>query len=286
MTLNYFPVQDLPMIKNKIFSILSFGILALLPGCWGKKQLEQNYTVPKNAIKDCNYKEALSAIKYYESTDRADLVCKAYERAISTCSSNNKDQAHAEIKALRLAYADYCYQQKQHKKAQELYKQYAQLYPGCPMLNKAVYREIKSAYNTTLDSSHDQTKTYEVLELSDAFLEKAPASKYREKVQKIAQDSNKKLCKTDLGVCETYLKQYKYTQNPGSLKAAENRLAHLKQEYLAYAEEELPKVLALEMELALAQNKTDVYNQKKRELQDMLASSGKQPTPKSYAHRF
>lgn len=255
----------------------------LLPSC-GKKT-DSTYTAPKNAIKDCNYKESLVAIKYYENNDRPDLVCKAYERAITTCTSNNKEQVHAEIKALRLAYADFCYREKMYKKAQELYQLYTEMYPGCPHLDQAEYRKIKSAYNSTLDSNHDQTKTYEVLELADAFLEKFTHSKYQKKVQKIAQESNKKLCKTDLGVCETYLKQYKYTQNPGSLKAAENRLAHLKQEYLAYAEEELPKVLALEMELALAQNKTDVYTQKKRELQEVLAS-GKQPTPKSYAQRF
>lgn len=259
-----------------IISLCTITLLFTAPGCRKSTRAAKSSTVkPTKLIKDMNFKEALAAKQYYVENNRPDLALKALERAVAIGTD------HEQLKELRLELADRYFEQKDLENAQKHYNEYVTLYPRSEQREKAEYQAIKAAFKSTLDSNKDQSKTYETLELIDKFVESTPASSpYIQKVRKIASKCYKKLCSNDLEVCDLYIKQYKYTKNPASLKAAERRLQHIKKEYANYIDNDQPRLLTLEMQLAQAQNNTELYTQKQKELLALATDSNSILSPK------
>jgi outer membrane protein assembly factor BamD (BamD/ComL family) len=112
----------------------------------------------------------------------------------------------------------------------------------------------------TLNTDRDQTKTKETIALARDYLEKEDLyTTYAQDVQQIQHASYVKLIECDKEVIAFYLRRNKH-------KAAENRLAHIKDNYLKYAQEFEPDILKLEIQVADAQGYTGLAEQKRTEL--------------------
>ncbi len=236
---------------NALSFLLLFGIAcsSVLSSCSYKKKPRKIYRQidhdrPKKLIKEMKFEEAVAAVHYYQKENKLNLEIKALERAITL--GNN----HEQLRDLRLRLADAYYTYGNLEKARTLYKEYLTLYPRSQKRDQVLYKTIKASYKSTLTSDRDQALTHETIDLINDFLKRPGISpKYSAKATELAQQCYAKLCQYDLHVGKTYIDLYKYNAHTPLLTAAENRLKHLKQEYLPYIHTTPHEIIAFEQEL-------------------------------------
>lgn len=205
-------------------------------------------------IKDMNREELIKGREYCIELGYMDLAIKYLERLIIVTENVN------ELKKYRIELADYYFEAGEFEKAGKLYAQYLEYYPGSIQREYVEYKIILCRFYATLQSDRDQSKTKETLILTQNYLEKSDIyTTYIQDVQQIQHASYIKLVEAETEIVQFYLRRNKY-------KAAENRLAHIKNDYLRYAQEYEPNILKLEIQLAEAQGHTGIANQKQTEL--------------------
>lgn len=186
---------------------------------------------------DMTFDELEAAIaKKLKSGDK-EIACKYYEQLLKISTDVNKT---AEI---MLAYADLLFELGELKKALAIYNEFMHLYPGHERYKYAYKRSVLASFYLTLSADRDQTMTEETIRLTKGFLDVETDQQIRQEVTDIQKQCYKKMVDSELGICDFYLKQ-------GSLKAVEQRLAHVKTEYLPYIPDAEAEILAMELELS------------------------------------
>jgi|GEM_PF-3511480 len=161
-----------------------------------------------------------------------------------------KTKSSTTIKNLKLEIADISFQEGNLKTAAKLYDEYINLYPGDK--EKAAYAKYKgilSNFYSMLEEDRDQTATHKTIALADTFLEGNNTSfkRYAHDVSSIKHHCLTRLYEHDVVVFDFYVKKH-------SFKAAEKRLASMRQSLLPKRSDLEPKFLECEMRLAKAQH--------------------------------
>ncbi len=278
----------MPKVKYISFTSILVCLLILLPACnpsrkqhiflekkpkktWSlfgtdqsyKKQKElikKNKKVKKeirklpSRIKNMNKEELEKGKNYNIELGYSDLAIKHLERLIVITENTSK------LKKYRLELADLYFEIGEFEKAGRLYTQYLDYYPGSEQREYVEYKEILCRFYMTLHVDRDQTKTKETLALTQQYLEKTDIyTSYVQDVQQIQHASYIKLVESETDIIQFYLRRNKY-------KAAETRLAYIKNNYLNHIQELKPDILKLEIELANAQGHIHIAEEKRTEL--------------------
>lgn len=144
---------------------------------------------------------------------------KFLERMLKLC-----DDMH-EIATLMVEYADVLYALNKKVVAEQAYSKFAQLYPGHPQVEYALYRALECAQAHILSADRDQEATKRTLELADTFLEREMIfTEHREHVREIRNFCLQRLVDHELVVCNFYLSQDNFSP-------IERRLNHIKEQY-------------------------------------------------------
>lgn len=200
-----------------------------------------------------------------------------------------KSKDSEEIRKLKLEIADIHFENGNLKKAETFFAEYLDLYPGSEQTEYVHYKRTLCLFYQTLKVDQDQGPTRQAIELADAYLEKGLAfKKYRDDIREIRTYCYNMLYQNEAVVFDFYMKK----NTKKSLTAAENRLAYIKTEYQTKLPAIEPEVIRLEIRLAQAQGKKEVYNErlayleKKYPEQTKSARLAKTNTKKAYINRF
>ncbi|MBN1549322.1 outer membrane protein assembly factor BamD [Candidatus Babeliales bacterium] len=165
------------------------------------------------------------------------------------------------LKQLRLERADLCFDLGHLAKAEEFYREYLTLYPGSDKTEYVNYKTLLCCFYETLEPDRDQTKTREALQTAQTYLEQPTNTQYLKEVKSIRRQCYNKLFESEVNVFEYYLNNNKFT-------AAEQRLAHIKDEFKTSISN--IEVKTLRLECALAEKQNDI--EKAQKLQEQIAT--------------
>ncbi len=164
------------------------------------------------------------------------------------CKDASKIQKYKRVKA------DILFEQGKLEEAEGIYREYCLLYPGAVDKEEVAYRLIVTLRLQMRETDQDQSKTREVIHFASLFLEKEKIYKtYALEVAKIRLYAYKHLYDHEAGVFNFYLKNKKFP-------AAQGRLAHMRQEFMASIPHIEADLLHQEYRLASAQNDKDRMN--------------------------
>jgi hypothetical protein len=119
------------------------------------------------------------------------------------------------------------------------------------------------------DAEHDQTRTREVIALTDTFLAKSTIfTTYKNEVAGIRTQCYQRLFDQEKGIVAFYLDQSK-------LKSAQTRLANVRKEFITVLPTCEQKLLELEIECAMKMNNAPLANEKSTQLAALSRSDSK-----------
>jgi outer membrane assembly lipoprotein YfiO len=179
------------------------------------------------------------------------LSLQWYDQALTYLKQlEKKTKNTTTAKNIKLEIADIHFQEGNLKTAAKLYDDYINLYPGDK--EKAAYAKYKgilSNFYSMLKKDRDQTATHKTIALADAFLESNSTlfKKYAYDVQSIKNHCFTRLYEHDAVIFDFYLKKE-------SFKAAENRLASMRNNLLSKRPDLEPRFLECEIRIAQAQH--------------------------------
>ncbi len=202
-----------------------------------KRRIEQAKKSGKT-ISTMNYDELkVTKDKHLARNDKI-IAIKYVEQMIKLCEDVNQ------IGALMIELADLYFDTKELPKAEIIYTEYAHLYPGGADIEYASHRAILCSFYATLGSEHDQTKTYETIELADNFLQRADVfTTYKDDVTRIRTNCYERVIESEVTIFNFYLKT-------GHIISAQKRLDNLKKDWISKMPEVESQILVLEQELA------------------------------------
>lgn len=181
------------------------------------------------------------------------LALEWYDQSLTYLKQlEKKTKNTTTAKNVKLEIADVNFQEGNLKSAAKLYDDYINLYPGDK--EKAAYAKYKgilSNFYCMLKKDRDQTATHKTIALADAFLESNSTlfKKYAYDVQSIKNHCFTRLYEHDAGIFDFYLKKE-------SFKAAEQRLASMRNNLLSKRPDLEPRFLECEIRIAQAQHDT------------------------------
>jgi outer membrane protein assembly factor BamD (BamD/ComL family) len=179
-------------------------------------------------IKDMSFNEACRVKKYYENQHQNDMVIKCGEHLVSLAT----DQDETEKALLQLAELNM--EEGKLEKAREHAENYQSLYPGTDNAEKALHIALKASYLSMLGSDRDQQPTEKTIQLAQNYLDTYKDNgAYTESVRDIVKNCYAQTIDSELKVAQTYLAKYDYTERESTLKAAEKRIAYIKDKLLA-----------------------------------------------------
>lgn len=181
--------------------------------------------------------ELKEARKKQQEAKNTEAVLKYTERMLRLAED------FEEGSALMLEYAGMLYDNGNIKKAGGLYSQFAELYPGNPHIEEALYKAVVCSFYNTLSFDRDQTETQNTITLADKFLGYSTFAQYRKQVLDIRLQCYQRIIQSELNVCDYYLKN----KQP---KAITKRLEHVRSKWLAKVPEYESQVLSYEIRLA------------------------------------
>ncbi|EKD23427.1 MAG: hypothetical protein ACD_82C00046G0001 [uncultured bacterium] len=165
-----------------------------------------------------------------------------------------------ELRDLSLEISDLLFDEGELKKAETLYSNFCQSYPGDKNIEYANYRAILCNYWLTLDKERDQSFTKNTINLAKSFLERSEIFKqYSDDVEKILVDCQNKLLESDISIFKEYL-------NLGDQLSAKTRLACIEKDFSDHIPNLEPKMLALSCEYAQVFNDQNLLDTKQKEL--------------------
>lgn len=162
---------------------------------------------------------------------------------------------------IMLELAELLMKSQQYPKAEKLFTEFIQLYPGSEYTEQAFVKAIRCSWEQTSSFDRDQTKTEETMALITRF----------ESRQAICSESNiasvaevKFFCEQKLAASNLYVAKHYIGRN--IFRSAHKRLDDIRQKDLCKIPQIEPKLLQLEIELAQGEKNKEIENLKLQEL--------------------
>lgn len=140
--------------------------------------------------------------------------------------------------------------QENWEKAEHAYHEFVLFNPSAPKIEFAMCKEIECGWKLTSNSDRDQTKTQEVLKLTQNFIKQFPKSEQLKEVQKYATLCREKLYESDKGI-------FNFHMHRGNYKVAQKRLDIITKQDIPDLPAYAPQAYELTIQLAQAQNNTE-----------------------------
>lgn len=241
-----------------------------------KKKVAQKKDLLKKSPQSMSEAELLEAKKYALEVKSYEYAITLLERFILICSDQDLQRK------AQLELADTYFENGDFKNAGIYYQEYIMLYPGSKSkkLDYAKYKNILCRFYVCLKPPLDQTQTRKTLLLIGEYLKNASDKNYVQEVKKIQQICYERIFEYESDILLFYSKQKIHS---------EARLKDLKIELEPVMNFFEPKLLELEMTLALHEGDEKIATSKKEMLADKfpeyVAMNAAKPK-KSNADRF
>jgi len=211
---------------------------------------------PKKAFKDLTYDDLKKAKNKLVAAGKKETAIKHIEKMIPLCNDIQ------ELRNLTLEVADLLFDTGSRIKAEQLYTQFVQLYPGDPNIEYVSYKALLCCFWQTLDAERDQSKTKQAITLAQNFLDRSAVfTEYTDEVTNILVTSQNRLFDSEVNVFKFYLKQ-------GDFLSAQSRLTNIEKDFLTALPEKEQEIIILTCELAEKQNNKELLAQKQGELKE------------------
>lgn len=218
-----------------------------------KKKKEKKAAEPRKTLSKMSFDELVEMGDKQVAANQKEAAVKFYEKALPRCTDMTA------LKKLTLTLADLQFELANLDKASKLYIEFGNLYPGDSKAEYVDYKAILSSFYLTLDADRDQSFTQKTLTLAEKFLDRTIYKEYAPDVSGIRDKCCEKLVEHEIHVFNHYLTR-------GSFTSAHNRLNYIKKEFLAKLPGVEPRLLTLEVKLALRENNLTLAQQKKEDL--------------------
>ena len=186
--------------------------------------------------------------------ENREVAIKYLEQMLKLCDNINKLAQHL------VELADLLFDCSKFEKADRIYTEFTNLYPGNQQIEYALYRAILCSFYQTLDAERDQTKTEKTIQLTDNFLERVDIFRqYKDEVHRIRTACYQKLVASEINICAFYIKKNNY-------QSAQKRLNSLRIEWLPKIPVVESQIIALEIALAEKKGNKKIVAQKQQEL--------------------
>jgi len=246
------------MLKsNKFIFVITTIIFAfIIPGCRKTPEAEKTQEKKKRKyFRDLTYNELKINKERLVREGRKDTAINHLEKMLPLCN---------EIKELRdmtLEMADLLFDVGNLKKAETLYSQFVQLYPGDKNVEYASYKSILCSFWQTLNCERDQTKTKDTIDLAKDFLDRSDIfEEYSGEVENILVECHNRIFESEEKIFRFYL-------NRGDFTSAHHRLKNMEKEFKELIPDSEPKMILLACELAEKGNNPEMLKDKQAELQ-------------------
>lgn len=183
------------------------------------------------------------------------LAIKYLERALKLV--DNADQPIF----IMLELAELLMKSQQYPKAEKLFTEFIQLYPGSEYVEQAFVKAIRCSWEQTSTFDRDQTKTEETMALITRF-ESRQAICSENNIASVAEV--KFLCEQKLASSNMYVA--KHYIGRGIFRSAHKRLDDIRQKDLCKIPQIEPELLQLEIELAQGEKNKELEAAKCQEL--------------------
>lgn len=160
---------------------------------------------------------------------------------------SNKDN---EIQETLLEMGHLYAKQENWEKAEHAYHEFVLYYPSAPKIEFAALKEIECGWKLTSSPDRDQTKTQDVLKLTQQFAKQFPKSEQLKNVKKYATWCQEKLFTADESI-------FNFHMHRGSYKVAQRRLDLIVKNRIPELPSFEPRAYELTIQLAQAQNNTE-----------------------------
>lgn len=185
-----------------------------------------------------------------------------YETALKYLEKMFKLTEHADqLVYIMLEWAELLMKTGQYAKAEKLFDEFIKLYPGNEYVEQAFVKAIECSWMQTSNFDRDQTKTESTLKLIDQFETRNTlyAQENIDRIMHVKEMCQQKLADSNLYVAKHYIGR-------GVYRSAHKRLDDARKNDLQVRPNIEPRLLQLEIELAQAEKKDDVEQQKIGEL--------------------
>ena len=217
----------------KFLQGVALAAMVAFSGC-GKKE---------KSLDDMSFKELASKSKDALASKKAESAIVYLEKLITQFPE------HQQLGEYKLKLADLYLKDGRHESAYILYENFNNLYPCHAKAEYAHYKQVLAKFYQTLkiNQSCDSTLTENAVELCNSYLENKAFTQYRQDVSDIVTTCQNRLLDKEVHIFSTYLRRNKYA-------SARNRLAFIKEKFLAKNKALEPRILFLECKLAHKQN--------------------------------
>lgn len=209
--------------------VVVFSAVAKEPSRPAKKESGQYANMTYDQLKDLKKKTTSSG------NDTATISC--LERMVKLCTVTD------ELSDLFIELADCYFKTAAFNKATAWYEKFASLYPGSARAEYALYRAIVAGAEVTNPSDRDQTKTEEMIALTDKFLKNTTFVAYKEQVHLVRNQLFERLFHAETQICLSQLTNK-------NVIAANRRLDYVRTTLVPRAPSLEPHLLAFEAEFA------------------------------------
>lgn len=252
---NFYLILTLVLIPGIAWSNSPFGL--------GQNMKKPDFAMPdKKDKKKGPHKNKLALKPYAELKDELSkaLEQKDYETATKLLDAMRMVCTDTEeLKNILLQLADLYYTREDWAKAERAYQEFAMLYPGAQKCDYAHFRAVSCGFKLTKEPDRDQTKTQEVLKLTQSFIKQFPKSEQLENVQKYATLCREKLYAADKSIFDFHMHR-------GNYKVAQRRLDIIVKDRIPDLPSFQPQAYELTIQLAQAQNNTELLLRTQLEL--------------------
>ena len=219
------------------------------------RKLKISKTSPNKPMQDMNFIELIQRKNELILEGEYKIALKYLEQILKM--ADNPEQP---IFAM-LEMAELLMRTEQYAKAEKVFTEFIQLYPGNEYVEQAFVKAIQCSWEQTSTYDRDQTKTEDTLTLITRF-ESRQAICSVENVQTVAEV--KHLCTEKLAQANLYVAKHYIGRS--IFRSAHKRLDDIRQKDLCKIPDIEPQLLQLEIELAQAEKDTAIEQAKFNEL--------------------
>lgn len=223
-------------------------LLALLPGCWGKKD------PASQPLRTLSYDDLVVATQRHQEAGRTVVVLEALEMMVK------KAPGAQEKETALLQLADALLENGQYEKAQASYAEFTKLFPGSTQIARARHDEIRSHFLFCRASYRDQSETRATIALAETYLHDFTAdTAYSDGVREILVTCYRTLADNELRIAKFYMHRFEtYEQNTAALSAAQSRIAFCTNDIVGRLADLDPHYAPIHQELTVALARTDI----------------------------
>lgn len=252
---------------TKIFIMFFIVSLVVVTSCVAESvdPFTKAHSIKRRGKKRLSSKPTLSTMKFdqlkvskekYLAKGDKQTAIKYLERMVKECDDLQL------LSELMLEIANLLFDVGELGKAEKMFTEFVNLYPGHTKVEHALYRAILCSFYSTLDAERDQTKTEDTIGLCKNFLQRAQVfTQHAQEVQSIQAKCQQKLVAAEINIVNFYTKS-------GRFKSAEKRLAGLRKDFLNTVPAIEPQIMHLEYVVAQKQNKVNDAQQKYKEINE------------------